>query len=67
MAEPDEVELHVSIDIHVDETVGTGRTVAQWNALDDAERQRIAGDVWESLSQHDGGGMSVVTPGAEEI
>ena len=64
----DTVEVHISIDISVDDTFDTGMTVDEWNGLGEAERSRFVKAMWEDAAGgHDNGGMKVITDGAEEI
>lgn len=63
----DTVKLNISIEISTRDTVDTGLTVEQWNALSDDERFAVARNIWDSMAQSDNGGMAVVTEGAEEI
>lgn len=69
MADTDLVHIRVSIDFKPsDNSVETGLTVAEWNALSDDERRTIARDIWETeMANADQGGMSVETEGAESI
>jgi hypothetical protein len=61
------VKLNVSIQINTEGEIDTGLTIPEWNALSNAERAKIAGDIWQDeASSNDHGGISVVTPGAEE-
>lgn len=62
------VKLDITIEISTSSEVDTGYTVDEWNDLDDAERSRIAQQFWDiEASNHDSGGMSVITEGAEEL
>jgi hypothetical protein len=65
----DTVKLSISIEISAtDEDCDTGLTVERWNALTGAQRSRIVTDIWnEMAASADGGGISVVTDGAEEV
>jgi hypothetical protein len=61
------VKLDISIEISEQDVVDTGLTVEQWNALTGEQRSAIARDIWNDMAARDNGGMSVVTPGAEEV
>jgi hypothetical protein len=69
MADTDQVHIRVTIDYKPsDNSVDTGYTVADWNALTDAERAEIAREIWETeLANADQGGMGVETEDAEAI
>ncbi len=67
MSAEETVRIDISIQIDQQDVVDTGLTVAQWNALSDAERWRIAREQWDIMASRDDGGMSVVTEGAEDI
>lgn len=61
------VKLHVIIDIQVDDPdADTGITVGAWNAMTPKQRDAVVHDVWNA-SAVDGGGIRVVTTGAEQI
>lgn len=62
------VILNMTIEISTGGVVDTGLTVAEWNALDDVERSSVVSELWlDEASNHDNGGVSVATPGAEGI
>jgi hypothetical protein len=65
----DTVSIRVTIDYKTsDNSVDTGYTVAEWNALSDAERAAVAREIYEvELQNADQGGMAVETDGAEAI
>lgn len=65
----DTVKLHIAIQIDTeDDDADTGYTLEAWNALAQAERSAIATQMWmDAAGNSDGGGMHVVTTGAEEV
>jgi hypothetical protein len=67
-AELETVKLHMIINIRVDDPeADTGISLYVWNAMTSEARQLVADDMWRTYAQADDGGVSVVTPGAEEI
>jgi hypothetical protein len=62
------VKVHITIEISVEDDYDTGYTIAQWNALAETERSRVVGDMWQDeAAGHDGGGITVITEGAEAV
>lgn len=68
MAADETVKLDITIDIQQhDPDVDTGLTVAEWNALTDAERSRIYQKMRDAMAEADNGGVRVMTEGAEGL
>jgi hypothetical protein len=60
------LEISIKIDQH-DGDYDTGYSVEQWNAMTDTERSAIYHAVWNVMAQQDGGGVTVLTEGAEDL
>lgn len=58
------VRVRIVIDIQAEDTLETGLTVAQWNALDPAARRTIIRDHWDGMLGHDNGSVTILPPGA---
>lgn len=64
----DEVMVNVTIEISTSGALGTGYTLAAWNALTDQQRSAVVTSIWmDEAGGHDNGGVSVLTPGAEGV
>jgi hypothetical protein len=64
----DTVKIEVIIRIDAEGEVDTGIPIETWNAMTDQERDAVARNLWDlEAGNHDAGGMTVTTDGAEGI
>lgn len=64
----DTVKIHISIEISTEDEADTGYTVEQWNAMTDTDRRAFVSEMWSTYASNaDGGGISVITDGAEGV